>query len=84
MIPSELAENCLKYYQISQEQVTNRLETLANQNPTLDHALQTRMIKQLLLLQVKEKLEEKVNQGVINQEMREKISGDIAQSIARL
>ena len=84
VIPSELAENCLKYYQVAQEQVTNRQETLANQNPALDRALQKRIIKQSLLLQVEEKLEEKVNQGVINQEMREKISGDIAQSIARL
>ena len=81
LISSELAENCLKYYQLSQEQANNRLQTLANRNPILNNALQTRMIKQLVLVQVEEKLEEKVNQGVIDQEIYAKIYEDITQSL---
>ena len=84
LISSELAENSLKYHQLSQEQANNRLQTLTNRNPSLNHALQKRIIKQVVLVQVEEKLEEKVYQGVINQEMCEKISEDISQSITRL
>ncbi len=84
VIPSELAKNCLKYYQFSQEKGSNLLETLANQNPALDRTIQQRLVKQIALVKVQEQLKEMVKEGIINQEMAEKISENITQSLSRL
>ncbi|MGK7917738.1 MAG: cation:proton antiporter [Prochloraceae cyanobacterium] len=82
VIASELAENCLKYYQFTQEKASNRLETLANQNPALDNAIQQRLVKQTALVEVQEQIKEMVNEGLINREMAEKISENITQSLS--
>ena len=84
VIPAELAQNCLTYYQFSQEKASNQLETLASQNYALADAIQKRLVKQIALSEVQEQLKGKVKEGIINQEMAEKISENISQSLSRL
>ena len=83
-ITSDLAQNCLKYYQFSQEKASNQLKTLANRNPALDRTIQQRLVRQIALVKVQEQLKEMVNKGIINQEMAEEISKNITQSLSSL
>lgn len=69
----ELIQECLTDYQFYVDQALEKKQALAIRQPTIDQEIQKRLAKQMTLVKSENKLAERVREGLISQEVAEKI-----------